>query len=87
MKLINTLLISGIIFATSASFAEDTAKESSTTEAVKDAAHDAKRAVKKGAHRVEEKTCEMVNGKMQCVAKKAANRVEETKDEAVDMVK
>ncbi|MNL38444.1 hypothetical protein D3C87_1606580 [compost metagenome] len=54
-------------------------------EAVKETATDAKKAVKKGAHRTEEKACEMVNGKLQCLDDKAKNRAEEVKDEVKDM--
>lgn len=54
-------------------------------EAVKETATDAKKAVKKGAHRTQEKACEMVNGKMQCLDDKVKNRTEEVKDEVKDM--
>lgn len=45
-------------------------------------AHDAKRAIKKGAHRTAEAVC--MEGDAKCLAKKAKNRVEEGKDYAKD---
>lgn len=48
-------------------------------------AHDASRAMKKAAHRVEEKTC--TEGKLKCAAKKVGHRVVEAKDATVDKAK
>lgn len=47
---------------------------------------DAKRAVKKGAHRVEESLCGKLTGdsKLECLAKEAKNHVVEAKDAVVD---
>jgi hypothetical protein len=45
-------------------------------------AGDAKRAIKKGAHRAGEAVC--MEGDAKCLAKKAKNRVEETKDYGKD---
>lgn len=51
----------------------------------KKAARATSRAAKKGVNRVEEAAC--MDGDMKCAAKKAGNRVEETKDATVDAVK
>ena len=48
-------------------------------------ANDAKRAVKKGANRVDEALC--TGTKAECAAKKGKHRVTETKDEVVDGTK
>jgi hypothetical protein len=61
-------------------FAEETAGEK-----IHASAHDAKREMKKGAHRVEEAIC--VESDMKCTAKKAKNRAVEVKDLTVDEVK
>lgn len=82
MKLVMSLMFAGFLFAPVAFVhAEET-----VTEKAQETATDVKKSVKKGAHRVEEKGCEMVNGKMQCLGKKAKNRGEEVKDEVKDMV-
>ena len=47
--------------------------------------NDAKRAVKKGANRVDETLC--TGTKAECAAKKGKHRVEETKDKVVDGTK
>lgn len=78
MKLIKSFLVAGIISSTSLAFAdvENTAKET---------IKDVKKEAKKAAHRVDEKACEMVNGKMECLGKKIKNRATEVKDEVKDM--
>ncbi|QDK36295.1 hypothetical protein [Bdellovibrio sp. NC01] len=55
------------------------------SETTREVASDAKKEIKKGTHRVEEKACEMVNGKLECLDKKIKNRAEEVKDEVKDM--
>jgi hypothetical protein len=69
----------GLLFGTSYSFAND------VKEAAKETAQDAKKTVKKGAHRASEAGCEMMNGKMECAGKKIKNRATEVKDEVKDM--
>jgi len=78
MKLIKSLLVAGIIGSTSFAFA---GVETSAKETIKDV----KKEAKKAAHRVDEKACEMVNGKMECLGKKIKNRATEVKDEVKDM--
>jgi hypothetical protein len=80
MKNLTSILVVGLMLAPMTfSFAND------VKESVKETATDAKKAVKKGAHRAQEKGCEMVNGKMQCLGDKAKNRAEEVKDEVKDL--
>jgi hypothetical protein len=57
------------------------AKET-TDEKISAVAHDAKRGVKKAAHRVEEALC--AKGDVTCAGKKVENRVIEAKDATVD---
>jgi hypothetical protein len=79
MKFFTSLVMAGLLLSTSYGFADD------IKEAAKETAQDAQKTVKKGAHRVEESGCEMVNGKMECAGKKIKNRATEVKDEVKDM--
>jgi hypothetical protein len=54
----------------------------STTEKAKATGNDVKRAVKKGAHRVEEAVC--TGTKAECEAQKLKHRATEAKDKVVD---
>ena len=60
------------------------ADDKTMSEKAKETAHDTKRAVKKGGHRVQEATC--MEGDVKCTAKKAGNRVEEGTDYTKDKV-
>lgn len=80
MKSLLSLTVAALLMApVSFSHAE------TVTEKAKETATDVKKSVKKGAHRVQEKGCEMVNGKMKCLGDKLKNRGEEVKDEVKDM--
>ena len=87
-------VILSIAFLTSYSytaFANDESvkdKASNAMESAKDttteAYQDTKKAVKKGYRKAADKTCEMVNGKMECVAKKVKHSVQNAADEVKD---
>jgi hypothetical protein len=55
---------------------------------VKEVGRDISKSTKKGVRHVKDKTCEMVNGKMECAARKVGhkigNGVDEVKDKADD---
>lgn len=53
-------------------------------EKVKEAGNDARRDAKAAVREVEEKTCEMVNGKMECAFEKIEHAIEEGSDAAED---
>lgn len=53
-------------------------------ETVSETYQDTKDGVKKTYRKVEDKTCEMINGKMECVAKKVANKTKNAADEVKD---
>ena len=76
------LVVLALLGFAGTSFAEETMGEKAV-----DAGKDAKRAVKKGAHRVKEATCMKDDAK--CLAEKAKHRVEEmsdaTKDKAAEL--
>ena len=62
--------------------ADETVKEK-----VSEAGKDTKRAMKKGARKVKDETCEMVNGKMKCIGKKikhSAQNAGEKIEDAID---
>jgi hypothetical protein len=70
----------GILTAQTA-FADETVKEKA-----KEVANDTKRGVKKGARAVEDKACEMVNGKMECAAKKVKHSIQNGADNVEDAI-
>ena len=51
---------------------------------IKEATQDAGKHIKKGARKVKDETCEMVNGKMECAAKKLKHKVKNGADEVKD---
>ena len=53
---------------------------------VNEAAKDTKKAVRKGARKVRDKTCEMVDGKLNCAAKKLKHKVQNAGDDVSDKV-
>ena len=63
------------------SYADETVKEKAA-----EVANDTKRAVKKGARKIKDETCEMVDGKMKCVGKKIKHSVQNTGDKIEDAV-
>ena len=78
MTLSKFALVAIVAAAGFAAHAEDSVKQD-----VKEAGHDAAVGMKKAGRKVKDETCEMVNGKMECAAKKAKHKV----DNAVDDVK
>jgi hypothetical protein len=50
----------------------------------KEAAHDTKKSAKKAYRSAKDKTCEMVNGKLECAAKSVKHKTENTVDEVKD---
>ncbi len=58
--------------------------ETTAGEKVQEGAEDAGKNVKKGYRNVKDKACEMVNGKLECVGKKAMNKARNAKDEIND---
>ena len=62
-------------------FADETVSET-----VKEAANDTKRSAKKAVRKVQDKSCEMVNGKMNCALKKAKHSIQNGADNVEDAV-
>jgi len=67
-------------YTTNKAFADETVKEK-----VSEAGHDTKRAMKKAGRKVKDETCEMINGKMECVGKKIKNTGKNIGDKAEDI--
>lgn len=63
------------------SHADETVKEKA-----KEMGNDTKRATKKTVRKVQDETCEMVNGKMKCVGKKIKHAAENAGDKVEDAV-
>lgn len=60
------------------------AEDESMKEKASEMKNDTKRGITKAGREVKEKTCEMVNGKMECTGKKIKNRVLDASDQAED---
>ncbi len=82
-----------ILKVTLATFALSTAlyalparSEETVGEKMNEAASDTKKAVKKSARKVKDKTCELVNGKMECAGKKLKHKAQNVGDEVEDAV-
>ena len=63
------------------SHADETMKEKTA-----EAGNDTKRAMRKGARKVKDETCKMMNGKMECAAKKAKHKMQNAGDKVEDAV-
>ena len=83
MKSITVMLVT--VFFTFFTLTQAAYAEETTTEKIKVKAHDTKRAIKKGANRVEETVC--MKGDIECASIKMKNRTIEAKDATVDGVK
>jgi len=89
MKSIFTVLAAVVLFFTPSVFADNnTDGEPSvvekTTDGAKEVYEDTKKVTKKAYRKAKDKTCEMVNGKMECIAKKAKHSVQNAADEVKD---
>lgn len=75
-----------LVFAFAAPVASVRADNDTVGEKVDEAVQDTKRGTKKAARTVGEKSCELVNGKMECVGKKIKNRAKDAKDSVEDAI-
>lgn len=75
------LMVIGTVGYNMTATADDTVAETA-----KEVANDSKRAVKSGARSVKDKTCELVNGKMECAAQKAKHAVQNGADKVEDAI-
>jgi len=73
------------VFVMSAS-PSDSRAESDLSENTKEAVSDIKKGTKKTARSIKDKSCELVDGKMNCAAKKMKHKAENAADEVKDAV-
>lgn len=57
-----------------------------TKEVISETYEDTKKGAQKGYRAVKDKTCEVINGKMECAAQKVSNKVKNAADEVKDKV-
>lgn len=74
-------IIMGVFTINLSARADDTMKEKAS-----EAANDTGRAAKKAGRAVKDKTCEMVNGKMECAAKKVKHSIQNGADNVEDAI-
>ena len=79
--LILSLLAIGFSSPAQYALADDTVKEK-----VEEVSNDSKRATKKAVRDIKDKTCKMINGKMECAAKKVKNVILDGADKVEDAV-
>lgn len=76
-----TLLIVFSFIITSHAMANDSLKTKAN-----EAMNDTKRGVQKAGRAVKDKTCEMINGKMECAAQKVKHSIQNTADSLKDAI-
>ena len=86
MKSFKKIFLASVVSITfcsgiSTSFASETMGEKAN-----EMGQDVKKASKKSVRAVKDKTCEMMNGKMECMAKKMGHKMENGADEVKDKV-
>ncbi len=75
------MMIAALLMAAPAFAAEPTVKDSAV-----ETGKDLKKSAKKGWNKVKDETCTMVNGKMECAAKKMKHKAEDVGNEVKDKV-
>ena len=86
-KRVKVLTMSLLIFFAAATMSNSHfAQATETKEKVTEVANDSKRAVKKAVRNAKDKTCEMINGKMECAAKKVKHTVQNGVDKVEDAI-
>lgn len=80
------LMMAGSVYADDQKTVSEKASEAAgnAAAATKEAAQDTGKAIKKGGRAAADKTCEMINGKMECAAKKVKHKVQNAADEVKD---
>ncbi len=73
--------VSFMAFTPTLSFSEE---GNSVAASVKETGRDMKKGLKKGGRKIKDETCELVNGKMECAAKKMKHKIQNGTDEVKD---
>jgi hypothetical protein len=85
MKLNLKMLLVALTVVTLGSASSSLRADDHTTKAdVKEAANDTARAAKKAGRKVKDEVCEMIDGKMKCVAKKIKHSAQNAGDKVED---
>lgn len=80
--MLRTAIVLSVLAMTSfTAFADDSVKETA-----KEVANDTKRAAQSTARTIKDKTCEMINGKMECAVQKAKHAVQNGADKVEDAI-
>ena len=93
MKSIKKMFLTSIVAVTfsagiSTAWAETVGEKAAEAKAdIKEAGQDAAKATRKGVRKAKDEVCEMINGKMECIAKKAKHKIQNGVDEVKDAVK
>ena len=84
MRKATLVLAAALSFTGYSAFAEEPSTTEKAAATVKEAASDTGKGAKKLGRNIKDKTCEMVNGKMECAAKKVKHGVQNVGDEVHD---
>jgi hypothetical protein len=80
-KIVSAVLVSSVI---SLGFVGSSLAEETVTEKAGEVASDTGKVVKKGYRAAKDKTCHLVNGKMECAAQKVKHGAQNASDEVMD---
>lgn len=84
MKLI-LLLFAIMIFSMTSVFADKT-KKTEVRQEMEEVGRDTKRGTSKAFREVKDETCELINGKMECAAKKVKHSIQNGADQVEDAI-
>lgn len=79
--LLTAVATTALLGSSNFAHADETVKEKVT-----EAGKDTKRAMKKGARKVKDETCEMIDGKMKCMGKKIKHSAQNAGDKIEDAI-
>lgn len=81
MKMFKRMILSSSFVIAPAFFVAAHAAEPTAGEKVEEAYKDAKKDIKKGYRKAQDETCQMINGKLECAAKKMGRKAKDAADE------
>lgn len=80
--LLSALLFIGAISISNMAFADD----ETTKQKAEEMGNDVKRGTKSATRKVQDETCELVNGKMECAVQKTENSIKKGADKVEDAI-
>lgn len=84
MKHVNALVLAASVAFTFGLASNSHAEDSKAVQHTKEAGRDVKKSAKKAGNDIADATCETVNGKVECAAKKAGHKMENAAGEVKD---